>query len=108
MEENYWEMDMGEARRWLKAANIRTRDSLKMQAINSYNHVHLMTYAIARALGEKVEMPPLHELYPDLFGEEIRKAAEERRIREQNERSINNFKAFAAHWNARFEENLNE
>lgn len=101
-------MDMGEARRWLKAANIRTRDSLKMQAINSYNHVHLMTYAIARALGEKVEMPPLYELYPDLFGEEIRKAEEERRIREQNERSINNFKAFAAHWNARFEENLNE
>ena len=108
MEENYWEMDMGEARRWLKAANIRTRDSLKMQAINSYNHVKLMTYSIARALGEKIEMPALHEIYPDLFGEEAKKEAEERRIKEQNERSINNFKAFAANWNARFEENLNE
>lgn len=99
---------MGEARRWLKAANIRTRDSLKMQAINSYNHVKLMTYAIARALGEKIEMPALYEIYPDLFGEEAKKEAEERRIKEQNERSINNFKAFAANWNARFEENLNE
>ena len=108
MEEDFWELDFGEAKRYMLAANIRQRDSAKMQAINSYKHAQLMVYAIARGLGEKVEFPELHALYPELFGEKDKEDAEIQRQNAIAEKSINNFMAFASNWNARFEEDSNE
>lgn len=108
MEEDFWELDFGEAKRYMLAANIRQRDSAKMQAINSYKHAQLMVYAIARGLGEKVEFPELHALYPELFGEKDKEDAEIQRQNAIAEKSINNFMAFASNWNARFEEESNE
>lgn len=101
-------MDFGEAKRYMLAYNIRQRDSVKMQAINSYNHAKLMVYAIAKALGEKVDFPEIHALYPDLFGEKDKEDAEIQRQNAIAEKSINNFMAFASNWNARFEEESNE
>ncbi len=90
------------------ASNIRTRDNLKMQAISSYNHSKLMVYAIARALGEKVDFPDLTDLYPGLFMEKEKEEAKIQREKAIAEKSINNFMAFASNWNARFEEESNE
>lgn len=97
-------MDFGEVTRWIKAYNLREKMKFQRKAIADYNHIKLMEISLARLFGNDVEFPDIYEAYPGLFSDELKAEEEDKRQKARDERSKQNFLAFAAKWNARFED----
>lgn len=93
-------MTFAEIERHIKAWNERRAMDLRNRATMDHALSHLIGASVGRLFDRKNEMPSLYEAYPGLFGEK----SEQDKI----DRSVANFKAFAADWNARYKGKDNE
>ena len=92
-EADFWEADVDEVDRLLKAFSKRREAEEKRAALHMYTLADLIGVSIGRYLNDKNKYPPIELVFPELFEEE----AEERRTQQ----SVNNFIKFAAAHNAK-------
>jgi hypothetical protein len=99
-EERFWEMTVAEIQRYVDGAIWRMRSKAQFD----YSLANLIGISVARIMSNDVTYPPIEDVYPDLFEEEIkakRQAAEEE-LKVQS--SVNNFLAFAMKHNSKHKE----
>lgn len=65
---------------------------MKERAQFDYTMADLIGFSVGRIMSSDQELPPIYEVYPSLFGEEIKEVQEEEKT---TMKSINNFMAFA-------------
>lgn len=96
-------MTVAEIQRYMDGAIWR----LKSQAQFDYSLANLIGVSVARVMSNEVSFPPIEDVYPDLFEEEIK---ERRRQKEEEiivQNSVNNFMAFAMKHNSKRKESEN-
>lgn len=96
-------MTVAEIQRYMDGAIWR----LKSQAQFDYSLANLIGVSVARVMSNEVSFPPIEDVYPDLFEEEIK---EKRRQKEEEiivQNSVNNFMAFAMKHNSKRKESEN-
>lgn len=92
-EADFWELTPGAVTRFLKASNERRKRDLKTEAVMLHRLADLIAPSVARLFGKNARFPEVRECFPTLFDYDEEE--------ERAERSINNFKAFAALHNAK-------
>lgn len=99
-EERFWNMTIAEIQRFVNGATWR----MKSQAQFDYMLGHLIGLSVARVMSKDAKYPPIEEVYPDLFAEEIKRKEEITREQQEEiktQKSVNNFLAFAMANNAK-------
>ena len=96
----FWDMDLGEAVRAVKAGAERLQREMQWQAELVYKHACLTELAVNRQLGGKNKWPEIEDVFPGIFDAEKLKAERElRKAQAWGEQ----FKAFARVWNEKME-----
>lgn len=97
LEKDFWEMTIAEIKRYTDGATWR----IKSQAQFDYQLANLIGISVARLISENAEYPPIEDVYPNLFDDEM---AETRRQIKEEEKiitdSTNRFLEFAMRHNA--------
>lgn len=100
-EYEFWEMTLTEIERQMKS-NIRVRKyEEKKQAIFNYIQANLIVKGVSLVLGDKSKYPPIEEVYPELFADEVE--SRQAKIEEQKmSLSALRFKQYANFHNSKY------
>jgi hypothetical protein len=102
-EREFWDMTVAEIERYLQGAVWRN----KTQAQFDYTLANLIGMSVGRIVAGSSEFPPIEEVYPNLFEEEIKAKPTEEELAMTN--SVNRFLEFAMkHNKKKHEEGDNE
>jgi hypothetical protein len=91
-------MTPGEVVRFIESRNRVRRIEAQEKASYDYILAQLITKGVAITLGAKTTMPPIHEVYPELF-DDLHKEQEEKINQQKIALSALRFKQFAQSYN---------
>lgn len=97
-EDTYWNMSIGEVARRAKSYERTYRRKLKDKASFDWILGNLIGISVGRCLSSDATYPEIYEAYPTIFSSE---EVGELKQKEQDERSVANFLAFATAHNLR-------
>lgn len=94
-------MTVAEVQRAMEGAVWR----MKAQAQFDYSLANTIGFSVGRVVDNKITLPAIEDIYPDLFQEEIKKREEEEKLAQQEaiatQNSVNRFMEFALKHNAK-------
>lgn len=102
-EKDFWEMTLGELQRLFEAKQEVYKARAREKAENNYILAGLIGINLSRVFDASVEIPPIEEVYPNLF--DVEQAREEKQNKKQ-ELSVLRFKQFAQTFNKNFEKEV--
>ena len=102
-EKDFWEMTLGELQRLFEAKQEVYKARAREKAENNYILAGLIGINFSRIFDASVEIPPIEEIYPDLFDAE---QAKEEKENKKQELSVLRFKQFAQTFNKKFEKEV--
>lgn len=102
-EKDFWEMTLGELQRLFEAKQEVYKARAKEKAENNYILAGLIGINLSRVFNTSVEIPPIEEVYPNLF--DVEQIREEKQNKKQ-ELSVLRFKQFAQTFNKKFEKEV--
>lgn len=92
----FWDMTVAEIDRFNDGAIWR----LKRQAQFDYSLADMIGVSVSRLFSKNVEYPSIYDVYPELFNEEIiEKQKQQKEEETRQQKSVNNFLAFAMQHN---------
>lgn len=97
----FWDMTLLEIERAIKSKVRMEKVRAKERATFDYIHAHLVGLSIGRMFSSSAEYPPIEQVYPTLFNEEV-KAKEQDIVNKKAELSALRFKQFADSHNKKF------
>lgn len=83
-EDRFWNSTYGEVLRYVIAYNNKLKNDIKMSLRASHLTADLVGISVARLLDSDVKLPDITEMYPDLFGEELKLLEEHKEIARLN------------------------
>lgn len=102
-EKDFWEMTLGELLRLFEAKQRAYKARAQEKAENNYILAGLIGINLSHAFNGSIEVPPIEEVYPNLFdNEEIKEEKEN----QKTELSTLRFKQFAQAFNKNFEKEV--
>ena len=96
-------MTLGELQRLFEAKQEAYKARAREKAENTYILAGLIGINFSRIFDASVEIPPIEEVYPDLFDAE---QAKEEKENKKQELSVLRFKQFAQTFNKKFEKEV--
>lgn len=103
-ESKFWDMTVAEIQRYMEGAVWRMRS----QAQFDYTLANLIGVSTARIMSNGVEMPPIEQVYPNLFEEEKEESVIQAIEDKKMEDSKNRFLEFALQHNARLKRRVDD
>ena len=102
-EKDFWEMTLGELQRLFEAKQEVYKARAREKAENNYILAGLIGINLSRVFNASIEIPPIEEVYPNLF--DVEQIREEKQNKKQ-ELSVLRFKQFAQAFNKNFEKEV--
>lgn len=104
-EREFWQMTLGELRRWFASARRRILEERRERATFDYRQAKMIGHCFAACFSKSNKPPEIEEIYPELFNdEEYREAKHEA----EAERWAAQFRAFMAASDARIEKGVQD
>lgn len=75
---SFWDMTYAEINASIKAYGKQRETDMRIQSIIAYHQANQISLLVGRLVGNKNDVPAIHEAYPSIFPEMERKAEEQK------------------------------